>query len=76
MGGVTVGWVFNLHDEVPSSAPKLIAIAIVFPCLALLSVVLRLGIRLRAKSAVGIGVDDIAASIAWVRTQWPDHMQQ
>ncbi|KAI9713050.1 MAG: hypothetical protein M1820_001035 [Bogoriella megaspora] len=63
--GLTVGWVFNLDHEVPTSAPELIAIAVVFPCIALCAVALRYFLRLREKASLSLGLDDYTIVVAW-----------
>lgn len=56
---LTVGWVYNLDNpNATTSAPRLVAVALVFSTLATLAVALRFWIR--TKSVAGIGADDFA----------------
>ena len=60
-----MGWVYNLKDpNAPTSAPRLIAIAIAFSILATLAICLRFGVR--ARTGKTIGLDDWAAAFSWV----------
>ena len=61
----TMGWVYNLQDQnAPSSAPKLVAIALVLTSLATLAVLLRLAIRFKTKKPFAL--DDAAVIFALV----------
>lgn len=50
----TNGWVYNLKVEnPPTNAPRLIAIVLAFPIIAVLAVALRFGVRLKTGRAIG-----------------------
>ena len=54
-----MGWVYNLQDQnAPTSAPRLVAVALALPILATLAICLRMGIRI--KSERPFALDDFA----------------
>ena len=65
---IAMGWVYNLQDQnAPTSAPKLVAIALVLTSLATLAVLLRLAIRFKTKRPFAL--DDAAVVFALVGFQ-------
>lgn len=61
-----MGWVYNLaNPNVPSTAPRLIAIGLTFTIVAFLAVILRLYVRLLITKSPGL--DDASICFGMVR---------